>query len=156
MVSTAYWVVRIAVWCGMAKGDSARTGKCKCTDVCAVLDRDDAKVWSRGGLLSVSAPNFTSKALHFCFVQAGAMPTKAFGEHLFQTILCSFSGDRRLSHSSPDGRFSVLREPDPPVPGQSVLLRSAAVVVPKRRWAWARCSNQPATQGLMGCCVKER
>lgn len=53
-------LVRIAVWCGMglAKGDSARTGKCKCTDVRAELDRDDAKVRFRGGLLSVSAPIF--------------------------------------------------------------------------------------------------
>ena len=68
VVRVAYWVVRIAVCCGMAKGDSARTGKCKCTDVCAVLDRDDAKVRFRGGLLSVSAPNFNSKEMHFCFV----------------------------------------------------------------------------------------
>jgi hypothetical protein len=58
------------------KGDSARTRKCKCTDVCAVLDRDHAKVRFRGGLLSVSAPNFNSKELHLCFVRAGAMPTR--------------------------------------------------------------------------------
>ncbi|KAF2628100.1 hypothetical protein BU25DRAFT_39920 [Macroventuria anomochaeta] len=35
-----------------------------------------------------------------------------------------------------------------------MLLRSAFPAVPKRRWAWVRCSNQHATQGLLGCCAK--
>lgn len=118
-------------------------------------DRDGAKVRFRGGLLSVSASNFEFKKLHFCFVRAGVMPTTdSLANTCSRRSCAAFQAIAGLATVLQTRRLLGSPCLDPPEAGQSALLRSALVAVPKRRWAWVRCSNQHATQGLMGCCAK--